>query len=109
MRTWRAQRGRRPKRSDALLQSAGIRGQKWLSAAHHLVQQHAHRPEICMSIDLARLQPLWRKVRDAAEVVTGHLPAQRQRFGDAEIENLDLIALENPNIARLQIAVQKGA
>ena len=75
--------------SDALLQPARVRRTKRLDAAHHLVQQHADRPEIRVGIDLAGLEPLRRQIRDAAEVVARDLPAQRQRLGDAEIEDLD--------------------
>ena len=80
---------RRTPRLDALLQPAGVGSLKRLDAAHHLVQQDADRPEIRLRIDVAGFEPLGRQVGDAAEVVARHLPAERQRLGDPEVEDLD--------------------
>jgi hypothetical protein len=41
-----------------------------------------------VQIDVAGFQPLRREIRDAAEIVVGDLAAERQRLGDAEVEDL---------------------
>ena len=94
-------------RADPLLQPARVRGAEGLNAADHLVEQHADRPELGLRVDLPRLEALRREVRDAAEVVARDLSAERQRLGDAEVEHLDLVSVENTNVPGLEIAVQE--
>src|SRR5205807_2754896 len=101
-----AQRWGRQPRLNALLKSARVWRLERQTAAHHFVQQNADCPEIRLRIDLARLEPLRRQIRDAAKVVARDLSAQRQRLGDPEIEDLDAIALGHPDVAGFEIAVQ---
>ena len=108
-RTWRPQGVGRLQRSDPLLESARVRRPKWLNAADHFVQEHSDGPEVRIGVDLARLEPLGRQVRDAAEVVARDLPAQRKRLGDSKVEDLDLVGPQHADVPRLQIAVQQRA
>ena len=99
--------GRRDRISS--LQPPRVGRAKWLLAGEHLVEQDADRPEVGVAIDVARLEPLGRQIRHAAEVVARDLAAQRQRLGDAEVEHLDLPGRREADVARLEIAVQQRA
>ena len=110
-RTRLAERIGRLQRSDPVLQPARVGRAVRLDAGQHLVEQHADCPEVGVGVDLAGLgflAPATRRCEGCAEVVARHFPAERQRFGDAKVENLDLVGPEEPDVSRLQVAVQQG-
>ena len=80
-----------------------------MQPADHFIQQHAHGPEVRLSVDVPRLEALGREVGDAAKVVARDFPAQRKGFGDPEVQDFYLVVLENADVSRLEIAVQKRA
>ena len=92
---------------DLLLQATRVGRLERPRAAHHLVQQHADGPQIRLRVDVAGVEALGRQIRDAAEVVARDFSAERQRLGDPEVEDLDLIARQDSDVARLEIAVQE--
>ena len=100
-------RFRRSPRSDPLLQAPRVVGAKRRPARDHLVQEHAQRPRVRLAIALAGLQALRREVRRAAEVVARDLSAERQRLRRAEVQHLDAIAGDQPDVGRLEIVVQQ--
>jgi hypothetical protein len=74
-------------------------------AGQHLVEDHAHRPQIRMGVDVRGVQPLGRKIRKTAVGIARQLARQRQRLRDAEVEQLDLAAAVDPYVLRRDVAV----
>ncbi len=61
-----------------------------------------------MRVDIAAgVEPFGRQVREGAEVVSRDLSTERQRFRDAEVEDLDLIAFEHAYVPGLQVSVHE--
>lgn len=70
---------------------------------------HAERPEVAIGIHRAVLQTFGRQIRMITKVVRRHASRGRDGLGDTEVEDLDAIALEQADVARRQVAVQKKA
>ena len=99
-------RGRRrhPRANHALQPLGGVRLVR-LKARHHFIQHHRHRPQVRIHADLAQVQPLRRSVRHAAELVAGQPPRKRERLGDSEVQHPHVSARIDPDVLRLDIAV----
>ena len=76
-------------------------------AGEHLVEDHAERPEVDVLVDVAVLEPLRRRVGRRAPVVGRDLRRLGQRFGDAEVEDLEVAGRADEQVPGLEVGVHQ--
>src|SRR5215213_1067141 len=87
-------------------QRADGRGLKRHAARHHLVEQHAERPDVGALVGLSRRELFGREVFDGADDAAGlRERGARAALRDAEVEQLDLALRAYLYVVRLDVAV----